>query len=299
MKIITTLLFISTISFTSKIQHHQEKSNSDHTTQKHHAFDKYWKEGKAEVSSYKLEQARYGEIHEGTASLIFVTEPFSPHKFVKSDQQQKTDISVLKLNQTKKFTTGIYPYSMMTSSFFPVDSAHSIKISSSSQEWCGHTYMEMKNKKLFEFNITSYFENESRKQTVDKALLEDDFWTKLRISPNSLPKGKVQIIPSFFYLRLMHQELKAYDCIITHIEKDNVTSTYRLYYPELQRDLRIDYETIFPHKIFGWQETYYSGFDKKRKKLTTTATHIKTLKTDYWNKNSTKDSKLRKELKLD
>ncbi len=295
MRLITTFLFISIIACSSKTQHQEQTQKSLET------FQQYWYSGKAEISSYELEQARYGEIHKGTSSLIFVTEPFSPQKFVKSDQQKDTDIPVLKLNRTKKFTTGIYPYSMMTSTFLPVEknTQHSLKVSSSSQEWCGHTYMEMKNKDSFEFNIISYFENESKKVSLNKSLLEDDFWTKLRISPNDLPKGKHQVIPSFFYLRLMHQELKAYECIMKHSKKNKVTSTYHLYYPTLQRDLQIDYETNFPHKILGWQETYYSGFGSSRKKLTTTAKHLKTLKTDYWNKHSVHDSHLRKELKLD
>lgn len=134
---------------------------------------------------------------------------------------------------------------------------------------------------------------------MDKALLEDDFWSKIRINPHKLPKGNQNIIPSFFFLRLKHQELRTYTCIISHIEKDNTTSTYAMYYPELKRNLRIDYETEFPHKILAWEESYTSGFGSKRQKLTTSAKLIKSIKVDYWNKNSTKDSKLRKNLKLD
>ncbi len=112
------------------------------------SFDQYWNQGKAEISSYQLEQARYGEIHKGTAVLIFVSEPFSTSEFVKADYPGMDNVQVLKLNATKQFTTGIYPYSMMTSSFFPLDgSTNSLKISCSSQEWCGHTYMEMTRKK--------------------------------------------------------------------------------------------------------------------------------------------------------
>lgn len=125
----------------------QNTDNTIYPNKKHHSFDKYWYDGKAEISSYKLKQGRYGEIHRGTASLIFVTEPFSPQRFVKPYQENKQSISVLKLNFVKKFNTGIYPYSMMTSTFLPIDSTYSLKVSSSSQEWCGHTYMELKNKK--------------------------------------------------------------------------------------------------------------------------------------------------------
>ncbi|MFT7421050.1 MAG: hypothetical protein ACI9QN_001976, partial [Arcticibacterium sp.] len=111
----------------------------------------YWYAGDAEITSYSLEQARYGEMHEGKAVLIFVTEPFSKKSWTKADNPKSKDLPALKLNFTKEFSTGIYPYSLMTSTFYPVDgSSGSLKISSSSQEWCGHTFRELKNKAKFE-----------------------------------------------------------------------------------------------------------------------------------------------------
>ena len=37
-------------------------------------FKDYWYDGSAEISSYQLYQERYGEMREGTAVMIFVTE---------------------------------------------------------------------------------------------------------------------------------------------------------------------------------------------------------------------------------
>ena len=48
-------------------------------------FKNYWYAGKAEITSYKLEQARYGELHSGYAVLVYVTEDFSVSKHVKLD----------------------------------------------------------------------------------------------------------------------------------------------------------------------------------------------------------------------
>ena len=87
-------------------------------------FNEYWYSGKAELSSYELEQSRYGEIRKGEVVLVFVTEPFSIKKQVKLDAPQKAgkdNISVMKLNQVRKFTTGIYDYSIVSSTFTPVD----------------------------------------------------------------------------------------------------------------------------------------------------------------------------------
>src|SRR5688500_3533552 len=75
-------------------------------------FKDYWHAGKAEVSSYHLNQSRYGESRRGKAVLIFVTEDLSKKLQVKlDDPSRRNKINVLKLNFTKKFITGIYPYS--------------------------------------------------------------------------------------------------------------------------------------------------------------------------------------------
>ena len=258
----------------------------------------YWTSGVAEVTSYNLKQARYGEIHEGTAALVFVSEPFSTSSWTKADAPQSEDQTVLKLNFTKKFNTGVYPYSMMTSTVFPLAEAdHSLKISSS-QEWCGHTFMDLKNKRDFEVSINSYFENESANLTIDKALLEDDVWTKIRLFSASLPLGDLQMIPSFMYLRLRHQETKAYAANAKLIDAENGNSVYEIEYPTLKRSLKIEFEKTFPNKIIAWEESYISGWGESAKELKTTATRIKTIRSDYWNKHAVKDSLLRQELGL-
>ena len=53
----------------------------------------------------------------GKAVLIYVTEDFLNKEQVKANRKSKVSQTVLKLNRTKKFNTGIYPYSIMTSLF--------------------------------------------------------------------------------------------------------------------------------------------------------------------------------------
>jgi len=261
----------------------------------------YWYNNEAEISSYALSQARYGEMHSGKAVLIFVTEPFSLKKNTKSDTPSKDDVSVLKLNFTKTFNTGIYPYSMMTSTFFPFENGkHSLKISSSSQEWCGHTYMELRGKEKFEVQFSSYFEGESiNKVSLQKNYLEDDIWSMIRLTPDDLPIGNTKVIPSFFYLGLLHKELKAYECQLSISKVNDSITKYVIMYPELERTLTINYEADFPHRIVSWQEAYNSGWGENQKRLTTSATIIETMKTDYWNKHSNKDADLRIKLGLE
>lgn len=260
----------------------------------------YWYNGEAEISSYELKQARYGEIHEGKAVFVFVTEPFSPKSGTKADNPGKDAVPVLKLNATKKFNTGIYPYSMMNSTFFPFENgAYSIKITNTSQEWCGHTFMELDNKAKFKVSLKSYFEGESfDNKSIAKADLEDDIWSKIRLQPNDLKVGKIEMIPSFFYLRLRHNEVKAYEATTTLSKIDDKINQYSINYSSLNRTINIQFESTFPHKILGWDETYKSGFGSSAKEMTTTAKRINTIKSAYWNKNSNSDLGLREELGL-
>ncbi len=260
-------------------------------------FKKYWYAGQAELNSYKLKQARYGEIREGKAMLIYVTEPFLADKQVKADGQEKSNIPVLKLNSTKNYFTGIYPYAIMSSSFYPVhDNQHAIKVSFSSQEWCGQVYAQLNNRSSFEINSYSYFETEADQSLeLDKTVLENELWNKIRINPENLPTGEVKIIPSFEYIRLHHKELKSYSSIITLTKKD-AYSIYTIDYPELKRTLEITFETEFPHGIESWSEKSLSGFGKNAKEMTSTATKIKTIKSPYWRQNSNRFSSMRDSL---
>ena len=148
--------------------------NSDSTTKKDNTakkrqlseeFKDYWYNGTAEITSYQLTQERYGELRQGSAVNIFVTEDFLPKTQVKADSPSEENIPVLKLNQTKKYVTGIYPYSVMTSIFTPTNNKkHAIKVSHSMQEWCGHVYVQLNNRNDFEITQHSYFEGEADAQ---------------------------------------------------------------------------------------------------------------------------------------
>lgn len=262
-------------------------------------FKQYWYAGKAEITSYDLEQARYGEMRSGNAVLIFVTEPFLADRQVKPDRSDPNDISVLKLNSTKNFLTGIYPYSIMTSSFYPVhDNQHAIKLTSSVQEWCGQVFTQLNNRADFEVNSFSYFESDGdRSIKLDKTHLENEIWNKIRINPDGLPIGAIRMIPSLEYLRLAHKEIKAYDAkaeLTIGQEYDH----YLISYPSLERTLTINFSKTFPYSIESWSESSKNGSGPDAKTLTTTARKIKTLMRAYWQENKNTDVFLRDSLGL-
>lgn len=262
------------------------------------AFGAYWYNGTAEITSYRLSQERYGEMREGTAVMIFVTEDFLPEKQVKANNYSEDNISVLKLNATKKFVTGIYPYSIMTSSFNPIHyPGHALKVSSSVQEWCGHVYMQLNNRKDFEIEAHSYFEGEADKSiSLSKTWLEDEIWSLIRINPEELPTGKLSVIPAFESIRLRHKEIKAYPAI-ARLKQGDSLSSYEIKYPSMQRDVIIYFNSSFPFEIEKWEETN-AGWGNDTIRLKTSAVKMHRIKLAYWGKNKNKNIVLRDSLGL-
>ena len=256
------------------------------------AFKKYWFAGDAEISSYTLTQSRYGELRSGDAVLIYVTEDFLPNTQVKANNSGENTIKVLKLNATKNFKTGIYPYSIMQSTFQPVyTKSQPLKISASIQEWCGHIYAQLnKRSNTFKYTGHSYFEGEAdTKLDLPQHFTENEIWTTIRMNPKELPQGKFKIIPTLEYLSLKHKNNQAYSA--NGILTDN---EYSLFYPELNRKLIIKFNTKFPHEILKWEE----HFEANQEQFITTAVKKKTIKSPYWQKNKNTDSIWRKTLQL-
>lgn len=291
----------------------QKSSTSDETSSAQFAayasktvpddFNQYWYAGEAEISSYRLSQARYGEIHEGHAVLVYVTEDFSRKKQVKLDYAAAAGsdkLPILKLNFSKKFNTGIYPYSIMQSTFTPVDldkDGLSPKATMSMQEWCGHVFTQLNRKKdHISLQGFSYFESEGDVQEkLDNVLLEDELWNRIRLNPANLPQGKQKLIPSLSYSRLSHQALQAQEAQLTLEEKGES----RVYHIDFgQRSVHIEFGAAFPHKILGWEEKYRDGFGPNARELVTKGTLMESIKSDYWTKHNVVDLPMRKKLGL-
>jgi len=271
-------------------------------------FKKYWYSGNAEITTYKLEQARYGEVHKGHAVLIFVTEDFSKSKHVKLDNpaaRGSDAVKVLKLNLVKKFNTGIYRYSIMESVFTPVNSKKNpdtLKLTSSSQEWCGNVFTQLNlDNENYNLELFSYFESEGdKKYQIEKTFLEDEIFTRIRLNPGNLPTGNISLIPSLIVSRLKHQEIKPVKAVasLNEISEKNEMN-YSLKFPDTGRQLNITFEKNFPYEIISWEEIYKSGFGNNPKELVTRAVRDKSVMLDYWNKNNTFDEVLREKMGIE
>ena len=255
-------------------------------------FKTYWYAGTAEITSYKLLQERYGELRMGTAVNIYVTEDFLPKEHVKADTPAQENIPVLKLNQIKEFVTGIYPYSIMTSTFTPTSSKNNaIKISHSMQEWCGQVYAQLNNRDDFHIQSHSYFEGEADQEFIlKKSWLESDLWNLIRINPEELPAGDFNMVPSFEFFSMSHNKMEAHEASAGVTVGDSI-SNYEVTYPFLKRKLKIYFSSAFPHTIERWEETHANG-------LVTSAEKMKRIKSAYWKQNSTTFENLRDSLAL-
>lgn len=256
-------------------------------------FKKHWFDGHAEISSYALTQSRYGEQRKGKAVLIFVTEDFLKDEQVKANQKSKTTIPVLKSNRTKNFLTGIYPYSIMNSSFSSLRKGHPlIKSVASIQEWCGQSYLQLNARKTdFSFISHSYFEGEAdEQQTLTKSFSEDEIWNIIRFDPNLLPIGRINVLPALENIRLNHIQPKALTA-----KASLKPGEYQLNYPSTGRRFTVYFSSEIPYFIEGWKEEY----TEKGTRFTTTAKRIHTERRQYWQENNTTSESLRNPFKLD
>lgn len=268
-------------------------------------WNDYWYAGKAEINSYELDQIRYGQSRKGSAVLIFVTEPFSKDKQVKLDNPSlnpKDKVDVLKCNATRKFNTGIYPYSTMQSIFTTANQkeAKTLKVTTSSQEWCGHVFMQMnRTSKENSFNVEhfSYFESEGDKSfKVNNVITEDEIWNQIRINPDNLKTGTFNMLPGALFTRLKHTEFKPMK-VSASFDKgkdEQGIMRYVVRYENSNRIFAVQFEKQFPFKILGWEETMSSG----GKTMTTKARLKESIKLDYWNHNSNEDLRYRDQLGL-
>lgn len=264
------------------------------------AFKDYWYSGNAELSSYSLTQARYGQRHDGMAHLIFVTEDFSLTRHVKIDNtfgSHHHAASVLKLNALRSFQTGIYDYRLMQSVFTPLEEMeyfYPLKMNLSSQDWCGQWYFQMnRDGRKYSTELRSYFGSEGDATShIPLAVPEDGIWNIIRISPDLLPQGKVMMIPGTVFLRLRHTTAKAFVAECT-IRESGGQLEYNISYPALSYTLSIRFQKEFPYQIESWTKSFVSGFGAETELMETTAQRINTVQIDYWNKNSIVDEDLR------
>ena len=259
------------------------------------AFRRYWYDQGAELTRYRLEQARYGERRQGEAVLIYVTEPFDVQGQVKSDDAAaSTAQPALKLNLNRSFLTGVYPYHTMRSTFQPMTGtplSQAWKSALSVQEWCGQVFEQWNRQEDgWRQRLFSYFQSEGdRDRQQPLVWLEDELWTRLRVDPSSLPTGAIQVIPGALARRFAHRPATPVAAVASWSDTDQPAE--RIYGIELPwRSLAIRCQRDFPYAIEGWVERI------GEEQTTATRTHRQHL--PYWRFNAPEDAALRDGLGL-
>ena len=318
MKAIVSFLLLTTLLFSCNTVQEQSTANKT-TAQAVVADDKpslfaaglndYWYEGLAELNTYELEQARYGEMREGQINLVFVSEDFLTDRQVKNDNYTNPNSTpVIKTNIIRRFTTGIYDYSLMSSVFTPTktdEQPRTLKVTTSMQDWCGQTFTQLNraNGGTWDAQLRSYFEKEG---DTDKNLaadfLEDEVFNRIRAGWQNLPTGKFRVIPATSYLLMTHQPYEAVAATVTlgdyaggDLAKDGeAAKSYVVDYGSGNRRLEVIFDAAVPHTIRGWTETYPS----RGRSLTTTARLTHQVRAPYWQQNATADDGRRASLGL-
>ncbi len=229
-------------------------------------FWQVWGDGNAEMSSYAAISSRYGAARPAELVLIYVTEGLSRSTLVKDDAADEP-LSVLKLNISEKFDTGIYPYSVMTSVFSPVDAYRSerfqpVKLTLTAQEWCGHVFRGVwPGAQGFRSTLYSYFAGEDESDRTfdapDGALYEDALLIQLRELDGPFADGgdwSGHIVPSLWQQRVTHDEIAALPATITRTQSEydgQPATRFALTYGDYTRTYYV--EQASPHRIVAWE----------------------------------------------
>lgn len=192
-------------------------------------FGRQWFTGDAELNGYRAVVPRYGEPRNAELVLVYVTEPMNRQTWIKDDDARGDDrVGVMKVNVSLKFTTGVYPYSVLTSVFSPYgdwgrERLSPVKITLTAQEWCGHVFHGVwPGEDRAASQLFSYFaqEGEVREEitTGPGALYEDALLIQLRELDGPFAGARDwrgPVVPSLWRTRRTHRPLAAEDGVIT------------------------------------------------------------------------------------
>jgi hypothetical protein len=266
------------------------------------AFWAHWGDGKAELSGYAVTASRYGAPRDGRVVLIYVTEPMDRRNWIKDDAgdvPREDRVNVMKLNHVLKFQTGIYPYSVMTSVFAPVDGFSAerfapAKVALSAQEWCGHVYQRLiARPDAFDSEVRSYFHAEGDRDTTVKippgTLYEDALLIQLRELDGPFAGGKDwtgSIVPSLWSQRKRHTALDPGPATIRResATRDGLPVTrFTLTYGSVSTLYEV--EKAAPRRVLFWKS---SDGDEAR--------ILKTARLPYWQLHDPGDEKYLQQL---
>ena len=275
-------------------------------------FDARWQDGRAELDGYRYSIVRYGELRQGQAVMIFVTEPWSESKRVKVEDASRTPadtFEALKLNLVRDFQTGIYDYNTMLSLFVRTRDFSPVEVSFTSAEWCGHVYHKVRfDHDMVSEELRSYFEDESgtRRHEVPKdGVPEDALFILLRgLKGDYIDRGgsrDIKLLSGMLESRLRHRSLAWTTARITRssetVEVPAGTWTGAILYEVVLENGRRGRFWIEPggdRRILKWTWTGVGANAEARE----TGELTGSVRTAYWKENALGDERLLRSLGL-
>jgi hypothetical protein len=217
-------------------------------------FIDYWKNGKIETTKYDLKE---DSISVGEGSLTFNID------YVEGVNKSDS-IQVLHSDFTGKIHKENYDYSAMTSAYLPLNLTirpHAMKVINSVQEPTGNSFLELSQiPKSYEINAKNTFKEKTKEHFIlERKNLEDELWSKVRMNPNDLPTGDIEMIPSFSYWQSVRKSPNIYEAkaeLKDYVGTEFTGKKLKIYtvdYPDLKRNLLIVFEGEFPFEIVGWK----------------------------------------------
>jgi hypothetical protein len=209
-------------------------------------------------------------------------------------------MDVLKVNISEKFLTGVYPYSVLTSVFCPVDAMRAerfqpAKITLSAQEWCGHVFTGLwADERSFTHKGFSYFASEGdTNETVaiaENTLYEDALLVQLRELDGPFNAGRDwqgPLMPALWRQRRAHRPLRPQDArIVRSTASEGELTRFVISSGEYQREVMV--ERTGAKRIVSWQSS-----DGEHARL------IRATRLPYWGLHNPGDEVHRAEFGLD
>ena len=247
------------------------------TTLSANQFENHWYDGNAELATYRIEEMRYGELREGIRIMVFVTEPMQLSTHIKPDTKLPGDeqIAVIKLNDLMKFPTGVYDYSIMSSTFSAVEKKGDIppmsamKVAFSGQEWCGMVFERyVRKNEEFSGELFSYFESEGEQQfsiPLDNGPVpEENLWILIREMKGRFVKSgqsrRLPLVPSAWHRRKSHTPVRVVEATVTKSEPTKISTAigafdaHEFEWGYENHSTSVLVEKAWPHRILSWKE---------------------------------------------
>jgi hypothetical protein len=243
-----------------------------------------WNDGQAEVSIYEATDVKYGRPRASRAVLIVVAEDLLADKLVKADDPGGAARTrrVLKLNHVRSIPTGFYTYQQMLSVFAGADRLEPVKLTMTSHEWCGNSFVEWRSDRGT-LEIRSYFETPG---DVDVRLEPNEavFYDALPLALRGLDfertrAGTLRVIDTLFTSKPMVPSVEE-----ARLEVERPAGTSGVYRVRLSRgDHRdtFEFERAFPHRLARWDRSDGSSLRLQR-----------SLRSRYWEKTAPGDERL-------